>query len=65
MVTWRSAGQNREACAPTLLAETGSRVPTPGLVAADPTAAHCAFPSLLMTHERLDAYVTALMDALG
>jgi hypothetical protein len=35
------------------------------LVAADPTAAHCAFPSLLMTHERLDAYVTALMDALG
>ncbi|MFE0379513.1 phosphotransferase family protein [Streptomyces inhibens] len=39
---------NREAGALTLLAETG--VPAPGLVAADPTAAHCEYPSLLMTH---------------
>ncbi|MER6570937.1 phosphotransferase [Streptomyces sp. NPDC001093] len=39
---------NREAGALTLLA--GTRVPTPGLVAVDPTAAHCAYPSLLMTH---------------
>lgn len=39
---------NREAGALTLLAGTG--VPAPGLVAVDPTAAHCAYPSLLMTH---------------
>ncbi|MEU8875742.1 phosphotransferase [Streptomyces javensis] len=39
---------NREAGALSLLA--GSGVPAPGLVAADPTAAHCAYPSLLMTH---------------
>lgn len=39
---------NREAGALTLL--TGTGVPAPGLVAVDPTAAHCAYPSLLMTH---------------
>ncbi|MEU9489529.1 aminoglycoside phosphotransferase family protein [Streptomyces decoyicus] len=39
---------NREAGALTQLAVTG--VPAPGLVAADPTAAHCEYPSLLMTH---------------
>ncbi|WP_229841010.1 phosphotransferase family protein [Streptomyces brasiliensis] len=39
---------NREACALTLL--TGTGVPAPGLVALDPTAAHCEYPSLLMTH---------------
>nr|WP_206441602.1 phosphotransferase [Streptomyces boncukensis] len=39
---------HRETEALTLLARTG--VPAPGLVAADPTAAHCAYPSLLMTH---------------
>ncbi|MFI9046105.1 phosphotransferase family protein [Streptomyces sp. NPDC053427] len=39
---------NREAGALTLLTETG--VPAPGLVAADPTAAQCEYPSLLMTH---------------
>ncbi|MGW7616579.1 phosphotransferase family protein [Streptomyces antimycoticus] len=39
---------NREAGALTLLAGTG--VPAPGLVAVDPTAAQCAYPSLLMTH---------------
>jgi aminoglycoside phosphotransferase (APT) family kinase protein len=39
---------NREAGALTLLAGTG--VPAPGLVAVDPTAAHCAYPSLLMRH---------------
>jgi len=39
---------NREADALSLLAATS--VPAPGLVAADPTAAHCAYPSLLMTH---------------
>ncbi|WP_257980544.1 phosphotransferase family protein [Streptomyces sp. CB02959] len=39
---------NREADALTLL--TGTGVPAPGLVAVDPTAAHCAYPSLLMTH---------------
>lgn len=38
---------NREAGALTLLAGTGW--PAPGLVAVDPTAAHCAYPSLLMT----------------
>ncbi|WP_461007914.1 phosphotransferase family protein [Streptomyces capparidis] len=38
----------REAGALTLLA--GSDVPAPGLVAVDPTAAHCEYPSLLMTH---------------
>ncbi|GAB7028786.1 phosphotransferase [Streptomyces sp. NPDC021749] len=38
----------REAGALTLLAGTG--VPAPGLVAVDPTAAQCAYPSLLMTH---------------
>ncbi|MFE2038198.1 phosphotransferase family protein [Streptomyces scopuliridis] len=41
-------GLNREAGALTLL--TGTGVPAPGLVAADPTAAHCEYPSLLMTH---------------
>jgi aminoglycoside phosphotransferase (APT) family kinase protein len=39
---------NREAGALTLLA--GTDVPAPGLVAVDPTAAHCEYPSLLMTH---------------
>jgi hypothetical protein len=39
---------NREAGALTLL--TGTGVPAPGLVAADPTAAYCEYPSLLMTH---------------
>ncbi|MFF9403904.1 phosphotransferase family protein [Streptomyces sp. NPDC014744] len=38
----------REAGALTLLPGTG--VPAPGLVAVDPTAAHCEYPSLLMTH---------------
>ncbi|MEV5879675.1 aminoglycoside phosphotransferase family protein [Streptomyces sp. NPDC052101] len=38
----------READALTLL--TGTGVPAPGLVAVDPTAAHCEYPSLLMTH---------------
>lgn len=39
---------NREAGVLTLLAGTG--VPAPGPVAVDPTAAHCEYPSLLMTH---------------
>ncbi|GHI10210.1 aminoglycoside phosphotransferase [Streptomyces cellostaticus] len=39
---------NREAGALTLL--TGTGVPAPELVAVDPTAAHCEYPSLLMTH---------------
>jgi aminoglycoside phosphotransferase (APT) family kinase protein len=39
---------NREVGALTLLPGTG--VPTPELVAVDPTAAHCEYPSLLMTH---------------
>ncbi|AEM84081.1 phosphotransferase family protein [Streptomyces violaceusniger] len=39
---------NREAGALTLL--TGTGVPAPGLVAVDPTATHCAYLSLLMTH---------------
>ncbi|MFE1771047.1 phosphotransferase family protein [Streptomyces sp. NPDC059008] len=39
---------NREAGTLTLLTETG--VPAPGLVAVDATAAHCEYPSLLMTH---------------
>ncbi|RLU79732.1 aminoglycoside phosphotransferase [Streptomyces griseocarneus] len=39
---------SREAGALTLL--TGTGVPAPGLVAVDPTAAHCEHPSLLMTH---------------
>ncbi|WP_329453972.1 phosphotransferase family protein [Streptomyces sp. NBC_01497] len=39
---------NREVGALTLLPGTG--VPAPGLVAVDPTAAHCEYPSLLMTH---------------
>ncbi|NUP17529.1 MAG: aminoglycoside phosphotransferase family protein [Streptomyces sp.] len=39
---------NREAGALTQL--TGSGLPAPGLVAVDPTAAHCEYPSLLMTH---------------
>ena len=38
----------RESGALTLLAGTG--VPAPQLVAVDPTAAHCEYPSLLMTH---------------
>ncbi|WP_405817664.1 aminoglycoside phosphotransferase family protein [Streptomyces sp. NBC_00838] len=40
-------GLEREAGALALLAGTG--VPAPGLVAVDPTAAHCEYPSLLMT----------------
>ncbi|MEV0123287.1 aminoglycoside phosphotransferase family protein [Streptomyces sp. NPDC050703] len=39
---------NREAGALTQLADTD--VPAPELVAFDPTAAHCEYPSLLMTH---------------
>ncbi|MFE5031755.1 phosphotransferase family protein [Streptomyces sp. NPDC056683] len=39
---------NREARALALLAGTG--VPAPGPVAVDPAAAHCEYPSLLMTH---------------
>jgi aminoglycoside phosphotransferase (APT) family kinase protein len=39
---------NREAGALTLL--PGAGVPAPELVAVDPTAAHCEYPSLLMTH---------------
>ncbi|MFJ9468220.1 phosphotransferase family protein [Streptomyces caniferus] len=39
---------NREADALTLL--TGTGVPAPALVAVDPAAAHCEYPSLLMTH---------------
>ncbi|MFJ2192268.1 phosphotransferase family protein [Kitasatospora sp. NPDC087861] len=39
---------HREADALTTL--TGTGVPAPGLVAVDPTAAHCEYPSLLMTH---------------
>ncbi|WP_197701689.1 phosphotransferase family protein [Micromonospora echinospora] len=39
---------NREADALSLLTQTS--VPAPGLVAVDPTATHCEFPSLLMTH---------------
>jgi aminoglycoside phosphotransferase (APT) family kinase protein len=39
---------NREADALALLAGTG--VPAPGPIALDPTAAHCEYPSLLMTH---------------
>ncbi|MFF2810162.1 phosphotransferase family protein [Streptomyces sp. NPDC058000] len=39
---------NREAGALTLC--TGTGVPAPGLVAVDPAAAHCEYPSLLMTH---------------
>ncbi|MEU2206034.1 phosphotransferase [Streptomyces hygroscopicus] len=41
-------GLNREAGALTLV--TGTGVPAPGLVAVDPTAAQCEYPSLLMTH---------------
>ncbi len=41
-------GLNREADALTLLRGTG--VPAPGLLAVDPTAAQCEYPSLLMTH---------------
>ncbi|MEU2616877.1 aminoglycoside phosphotransferase family protein [Streptomyces sp. NPDC007157] len=39
---------NRETDALTYLA--GTRVPAPGPVAVDPTAAQCEYPSLLMTH---------------
>ncbi|MEW2623300.1 aminoglycoside phosphotransferase family protein [Streptomyces sp. NPDC048106] len=39
---------HREADALTTL--TGTGVPAPGLVAVDQTAAHCEYPSLLMTH---------------
>ncbi|WP_433434889.1 phosphotransferase family protein [Nonomuraea sp. CA-141351] len=39
---------NRETGALSLLTRTG--VPAPELVAVDPTAAHCEYPSLLMTH---------------
>ncbi|MFI6525557.1 phosphotransferase family protein [Streptomyces uncialis] len=41
-------GLMREAGALTLLA--GTAVPAPSLVAVDPAAAQCAYPSLLMTH---------------
>ncbi|MFI6283451.1 phosphotransferase family protein [Streptomyces sp. NPDC051018] len=41
-------GLTREAGALTLLPGTG--VPAPALVAVDPTATHCEYPSLLMTH---------------
>ncbi|MFE7450946.1 phosphotransferase family protein [Streptomyces griseus] len=41
-------GLHAEAGALTLL--TGTGVPAPSLVAVDPTAASCEFPSLLMTH---------------
>ncbi|WP_310713918.1 phosphotransferase family protein [Streptomyces lydicus] len=41
-------GLNGEADALTLL--TGTGVPAPGLVAVDPTAAQCEYPSLLRTH---------------
>jgi aminoglycoside phosphotransferase (APT) family kinase protein len=41
-------GLNGEARALSLF--TGTGVPAPGLVAVDPTAAHCEYPSLLMTH---------------
>ncbi|MFI0976154.1 phosphotransferase family protein [Streptomyces sp. NPDC021093] len=41
-------GLNREAGALTQL--TGTGVAAPGLVAVDPTAARCEYPSLLMTH---------------
>lgn len=41
-------GLNAEAGALTLL--TGTGVPAPSLVAVDPTATQCEFPSLLMTH---------------
>ncbi|GAA4217720.1 phosphotransferase family protein [Actinocatenispora rupis] len=49
-VNMKHAGDwlNREAGALSLL--TGTGVPAPGLVAVDPTAAHCEYPSLLMTH---------------
>ncbi|MGI5466175.1 phosphotransferase family protein [Streptomyces sp. CA-132043] len=39
---------SREVNALTLL--TGTGVPAPGLVAVDPTAVHCEYPSLLMTY---------------
>ncbi|WP_218105757.1 phosphotransferase [Micromonospora inyonensis] len=39
---------NREADALSLLTRTS--VPAPELVAVDPTATHCEYPSLLMTH---------------
>lgn len=39
---------HREADALSVLAATG--VPAPGLIAVDPTATHCAYPSLLMTN---------------
>ncbi|WP_129297282.1 phosphotransferase family protein [Streptomyces lydicus] len=61
----------REAGALTLL--TGTDVPAPGLVAVDPAAAHCEYPSLLMTHlagravlgdEGLEARVPALARQL-
>lgn len=39
---------HREADALTTLTSTG--VPAPGLVAVDPTAAHCEYPSLLMSY---------------
>ncbi|MGW7412345.1 phosphotransferase family protein [Streptomyces sp. NPDC054863] len=64
-------GLNREADALTLL--TGSGVPAPRLVAVDPTAEHCAYPSLLMTHltgrtvlgdEGLDARIPLLARQL-
>ncbi|QEU96715.1 phosphotransferase family protein [Streptomyces kanamyceticus] len=61
----------REARTLTLLAETG--VPTPSLVAVDPTAEHCEYPALLMTHvagrtilddEGLEARVPVLASQL-
>jgi aminoglycoside phosphotransferase (APT) family kinase protein len=62
---------SREAGALSLLAGTG--VPAPGLLAVDPTAVYCEYPSLLMTHlvgrtvlgdEGLDARVPALARQL-
>jgi aminoglycoside phosphotransferase (APT) family kinase protein len=62
---------NREAGALSLL--TGTDVPAPGLVAVDPTAADCEYPSLLMTYlagrtvlddEGLEARVAALARQL-
>lgn len=50
---------NKEAGALTQLPGTG--VPAPGLVALDPTAAHCGYPSLLMAH----GYPSLLMTHLA
>ncbi|WP_224309937.1 phosphotransferase family protein [Streptomyces olivaceus] len=47
-LTYAEDSLNREADALTQLAGTG--VTAPGLIAADPIAEHCEYPSLLMTH---------------